>query len=373
MPRIVVAAAFLSAALLAGCDSAKDSTVEAKSASTNSSAAFAKVPLDDKLRDRLDSVIEFSRERELDPATNNAWQIVHGVLAYGYDLNMNVDGESKPGLQWILDGGTFRGWAFAPGPKGLRAIMDPGTKVGQGHEDQWLGYMSQSHVDPETKITVGDKQYTVQDLIEQAKWDAPERPEATWTIMALGNYLPSDTKWTAKDGNDQWNLEHLVTHECQHELHASACGGSHQLYALAVAVNRRKREGLPIEGGWKIAEDKINYAIEAAQKNQQPDGSFSTEFFSRPATTRALDVRINTTGHTFEFLALALPKERLDEAWVVRGCNALLKMLELTKNEEVECAGLYHAVHGLRLYRARCFGESETGRPVLVGLAPALK
>jgi hypothetical protein len=327
-------------------------------------AALPPLPTDAELRERLDKAIEFSRARHLNPGTNNAWQIVHGVLAYGYDLVLNVDGKPVAGLDWILDDGKFKGWVFEPGAKGLRAILDPGTKVGEGHEDQWLGYMSQAHVDPNTVLRVGGHEYKVADLIAQTQWDAPERPEATWTLMALATYLPTDAVWKAKDGKD-WNLERFVTLEAAQDLNVSACGGSHRLYGLTVALNRRKREGLPMTGGWLAAQQKIDGAIELAQKYQQPDGTFSTEYFKRSATSRDIGTRINTTGHTLEFLALALDRDQLSAPWVTRACVALLKMLEATKELDVECAGLYHAVHGLRIYRARRFGESEGSHPVL--------
>ncbi|HWA99813.1 MAG TPA: ADP-ribosylation factor-directed GTPase activating protein isoform b [Pirellulales bacterium] len=358
-----------------GCGGPKGENIGSTTDAAATKVADTPLPTDEQLKKRLDDVIEMSRERRLDPATNNAWQIVHGVLAFGYDLELNVDGKPVPGLQWILDGGKFRGWTFAPGPKGLRAILDPGTKVGEGHEDQWLGYMSQAHVDPETPITIDGTTYKIRDLITESQWDSPERPEATWTVMGLGTYLPTDATWKAKDATD-WNLERLVTLEAAQDLNASACGGSHRLYGLSVALNRRKREGLPITGGWLAAQEKIygstdsagkhvDGPIDLARKYQQPDGSFSTEYFRRAASSRDIANRINTTGHTLEFLALALPNEELSAPWVTRACVALLKMLESTRDLEIECAGLYHAVHGLRIYRARRFGESDSGRPVL--------
>ncbi len=186
--------------------------------------------------------------------------------------------------------------------------------------------------------------------------------------MGLAPYLPSTAKWIAKDGNE-WSMDHIIKHEATEDLSISACGGSHLLYALAVALNRRKLEGQPITEGWLDAQNKIDAAIETAKRFQQPDGSFSTNFFDRASTARDIGVRINTTGHTLEFLAMALPAERLNEPWVTKAVLSLVKMLEATKDLDVECAGLYHAVHGLRVYRARMFGESESGHPVVENLA----
>ena len=68
-------------------------------------------------------------------------------------------------------------------------------------------------------------------------------------------------------------------------------------------------------GGWLAARDKIEDAIKKAREYQQPDGSLSTNYFLRPGTSPDLALRINTTGHTIEFLSMALDKEFLMAAW----------------------------------------------------------
>ena len=44
---------------------------------------------------------------------------------------------------------------------------------------------------------------------------------------------------------------------------------------------------------------------------------------------------------------------------MTRGLVALLDMLERTEQVELECGGLYHAMHGLELYRLRRFGPPD--------------
>ena len=47
---------------------------------------------------------------------------------------------------------------------------------------------------------------------------------------------------------------------------------------------------------------------------------------------------------------------------MTRGLSTLLDMLERTEQVELECGGLYHAMHGLELYRLRRFGSPERRR-----------
>jgi hypothetical protein len=55
----------------------------------------------------------------------------------------------------------------------------------------------------------------------------PNNPlrEYSWTVTALAMYLPTDYKWTAADGKE-WSIEQLMQIEAEHDLNASACGGT---------------------------------------------------------------------------------------------------------------------------------------------------
>jgi hypothetical protein len=179
--------------------------------------------------------------------------------------------------------------------------------------------------------------------------------EATWTLMAYSTYLPLDAGWTARDGS-AWTIDRIVEMEADQEIDSSPCGGTHRLYGLALALNRHLAEGGQLTGVWQKADRQIQAAVAKAKANQQPDGSFSSQFFLRPAFSDDIDKRLGASGHTFEFLTLALSQEQVVEPWMNRGLLALLDMLERTEQVELECGGLYHAMHGLELYRLRRFG-----------------
>jgi hypothetical protein len=313
---------------------------------------------EDALRERLDRVIDVNRDRHMDPKTNSAWQIVHGILAYGQDLLINDDGNLVPALDWLLSGHELKGWELVPGEKGLKDVVDPGSKTGEGHDDQWLGYLAQCGMPVDTTIKVRgrDEPYTIADLLSQSQWDVKTGMEATWTLMGLSTYLPVDAKWTSSNGT-QWSIEKLVEMETAEELETSACGGTHRMYGIAVALNRYLDEGHELAGAWKSADDKVQEAIRAAKTCQQPDGGFSTEFFKRAASSPDLALRLNTTGHTFEFLSVALSDQQLREPWMTRALEYLLDAFEATEGDDLECGGLYHAAHGLILYRERRFAE----------------
>jgi hypothetical protein len=77
-----------------------------------------------------------------------------------------------------------------------------------------------------------------------------------------------------------------------------------------------------------------------------------------------------------EWLALALPEAELRAGWVQEAVGALALMILDNEGAAVESGSLYHAAHGLHLYRTRAFGRpsarSATPLPPLPAAAPAV-
>jgi hypothetical protein len=174
--------------------------------------------------------------------------------------------------------------------------------------------------------------------------------------MALATYLPPDAAWKSRDGT-KWTTERVVRMEAENDISASACGGAHRLYALVLALRKHMAAtGTPRErlaGGWAVAADVIDDAVERARAFQQADGSFSIHSFDRPGTSADVFAKLSATGHVFEVVAAALDDRRLAEPWVTRAADRLVGLLEQTGDIDLECGGLYHAAHGLLLYRQR--------------------
>jgi hypothetical protein len=157
--------------------------------------------------------------------------------------------------------------------------------------------------------------------------------------------------------------------EAEADIFGAACGGAHRLYALAVARAARRAEGAvpaadstaaaaadDADSGWSAADTVLEDCIDRARRFQQADGCFSIHSFDRPGTSPDVGARLSATGHVFEVLALALDDERLREPWVTRAADRLTTLLERTADVAVECGGLYHACHGLAIYRRRVCG-----------------
>ena len=124
-----------------------------------------------------------------------------------------------------------------------------------------------------------------------------------------------------------------------------------------------KNEGNEPTGGWEDARRVIEDAIAKAKAYQQPTGALSSSYFERASSTPDVAKQIGSSGHTLEFLTLALDDDEIREPWVTRAVAHQCKLLKATRDMEVECGALYHAAHGLQIYRLRRFGGRDLPAP----------
>lgn len=321
---------------------------------------------------RIDAVLAHTRDgRRLDASVHGAWQVVHGILAFGRDFPLEHDGTVSSALDYLMAGGQITGWVLRPSKPGVRAVVEGGSTMAQGHPDQWLGYLSQCGLAPcgkggvplDTKLIVAGREFTVADLLAQAQADITPGQEATWTLMALSTYLPHDAQWTSRDGQT-WTIGRVVAMEAAADIFSSACNGAHRLYGLITAVKQHMAatgtRWEELDGLWGEAADVIDDCVDRARRFQQADGSFSTHSFERPGTSTDVFATLSATGHVFEVVVMALDDERLAEPWVTRAADRLVTLLEQTADVDVECGALYHAVHGLAIYRERTCRAART-------------
>ena len=199
--------------------------------SDSSTDSFTEPPSDDWDSKELVSLLDQTLQREASGRTltlplHGSWQVLHGVLAYGTDFRINVDGEAVPAVDYVLRGGSLAGFDGQPGDsfgnpprRGLRMPLDPTSKIGQGHRDQWLAILAQTGLSGNQELSLGDRTYRLSDWIHQVEYDIPMNFEAefSWTLIALTTFHDTDHTWDARDGN-RYNIESLLGSELQFEF-----------------------------------------------------------------------------------------------------------------------------------------------------------
>lgn len=310
--------------------------------------------VDRTLRENLD-------HRRLSADVHGGWQVMHGVLAYAEEFEIETADGRRPAVEYLLSGGELEGFLPRPGDRlgdpprrGLSMELQPTTKIGQGHYDQWLAILAQTGLPADAEIHAGGHTFTMLDWVRQAEYDVPRNfaQEYSWTLIGLTAYRSTQHRWTARDGLP-YSIESLLESELSQSLPESVCGGTHRLIGIAMALDARRAEGLPMIGVWAEAEQVLANAVVAARENQNGDGSYSVAYLHRPGLAKDLGETLGTTGHVLEFLTLTASDETLRKPWVRRSVRRLCEVLGQCRDVDLECGVLYHALHGLREYQRR--------------------
>lgn len=292
----------------------------------------------------------------LNTRDHSPWEVMHAIVAYGVDTRIRKGGpggEPMTAIGHLCFSGICKNQPILTIRKGeLYALRGPGV---QGHSGQFLAILAQSYLQRDYPLYVGGKQFTLEDLIEAEKKDCEAGTELTFKLISLMHYLPSDATWTNFQGQE-WSLDRLIREEIVQPIRGAACGGTHRLMGLSYAVRKREQREEPITGIYLEAQKYIDQYHKYTWSLQNPDGSFSTNWFVRKEARNDIDRRMQTTGHTLEWLAFSLSDEQLRDPRMVKAVKYTTDLLLNEDVSEWEIGHLGHALHALQIYNERVFG-----------------
>lgn len=342
--------------------------VEDKQKTTSEEASKPEVaapqPID-PLMELVNTAIMETSKRRLTAGVHTPWQIVHGILALRWEMNL-VLGKGQDeinAIEWMASGPSFDGlplWEATPfGGRG-----HPFTRpyAFEGHPTQFMGYMTMADIPLDYKFKTGTREITIRDIINDAKMQVREGPEITWTLWAVSHYEDPETEWINSAG-EPWSIERMVRIQVNESVNSGACGGTHGLFALSYARNMYFSTRKPLRGTWLEADQKIKRYIMEAKSLQNADGSFSSNHFDGPGFSNEFTTRIATSGHQLEWLMIALPQSKLKEEWLRKGIENVARDLIAHRKDSSDCGPLYHGLHALIIYRQRTVPGFENPRP----------
>ncbi len=322
-------------------------------------------PLNSDLRalsTRVRRVLNTYYKRQLNSRDHNPWEMMHAIIAYGVHTKIHRGGPKAPtvnAVSYLCWNGPCHGLELLYLDKN-RVNARKGPYV-QGHYAQLLAILAQSRVPKDYPLRVGDRKFTIADLIETEKLTCDDGMELTFKLIAFSHYCDSDMTWKNDKGED-WDIPRLIKEELKAPiLSNAACGGTHRLTALAYAVRNRAKQGHEIDGAWLRAQKYLNDYHRYNFSLQNSDGSFSTEWFRRREARDDLDRRLQTSGHILEWFVYSLPEEQLTDPRVVKAVKYVSGILAAQPSREWEIGPLGHAIHALALYDQRVFKAAEEG------------
>jgi hypothetical protein len=318
-----------------------------------------------ELRTIVRRAIAHYQTRQLNTRDHDPWEMMHAFVAFNIGTVIRRDGPQGPpvnAIAWILEGGRCRGRQILT-LRGGRPHAEEGVGV-QGHPAQLLAILAQSRVSRETPMRIGGKNFTLQDLIDEEKLDCRTGTELTFKLISLAHYLPSDETWQSRAGQ-QWSISRLLNEEIKAPIRGAACGGTHRLFGISYAYHVRQKEGRPLDGEFLRAKQYISSYHRYAYSLQNPDGSFSTEWFARRGNRPDLDRKIQTTGHILEWLVFSLSEEELLDPRAAKAADFLATALLREPNRPWSIGPLGHALHALVMYDERLFQRAVEPPPAL--------
>ncbi|MBP60310.1 MAG: hypothetical protein CMJ62_02180 [Planctomycetaceae bacterium] len=328
-----------------------------KSGGANSPLSVARSPKMRQLRNKIENVLEIYYRRHLNSKEHCPWAIMHSFIAYGVDTQVRLHRPGGRRMNAIgllcYNGRTAGQQIFYLSDGQLRTKTGPGV---QGHEGQFLAMLAQSRVQSDYPLRVGGVEFSVSDLIEYEKTTCYAGTELTFKLIALVHYLPTDCQWT-NDRGENWDFQRLVQEELAQPVRGAACGGTHRLMGLSYAVRTRENQDGEFIGEWQRAKQFVEEYHKYAFSLQNRDGSFSSNWFKGRGNWGDVHRKIETTGHTLEWLVYSLPRERLGDSRVVKSVDYLASLLKNNRYVDFKVGPRGHGLHALALYEHRVFGK----------------
>ena len=313
------------------------------------------------LMSRIDAAIKSVEVRTLD-TTLPFWTVFHAVLGMGPGTTVLEDprtGVKVNALEYMLGGdpkhGQIDGLRFLPTRHGLEVSMEGFAQwIGQGHRDQFLAEMIQWGVPKDKKVIVFGREYTMLDFANHSRMTArtTEQMELSWTIIVIASYYGTNHAWTNEAG-EKLTYDDIVRYEMKEPVLTAACGGTHRLFGLTWALQHHLKAGGKREGLYRDLSDHLEKYAKLSKDTQYPNGLFSTHYYVEKSDAGDDVEKLGTSGHTFEWLAQYLPDRELRSEWMMNGAENLAELFLKLQAAPVESGALYHAVHGLKIYRLR--------------------
>ncbi len=311
-----------------------------------------------KIKAEIQRCLDYYLTHPENTTRRGPWALMHTILPYGVESEVIAGGRRVNTIGWLSFNGTSgKQNLFQPTRTGFRPVVGPGV---QGHEGQFLAILAQSQVQADYPLQINRRRYSVMDLARYEMATCREDSELTFKLIGLSYYLEPNQTWRDNRGRN-WTLEKMVAEELAQPINGAACGGVHRLMGLSFSLVQRQEAGQPINGHWRRAELYLNDYITYAMSMQNPDGSFSTNWFESRGMDPDIERKVQTTGHILEWIVYTLPDEHLRSPKVQSSLEFLLNTVGREPHKDWPIGPRGHALRAMALYSQRVFG-AEVGQ-----------
>lgn len=337
-----------------------------------------------------DSLSDAALEREIGAAlekageirmsnTDHPWEVMHGIYLFGtgYEITDSKTGLKMNALDNVCCMETARKFIQVDGG-GPLFVSEVGEAEADTHRNMFLSILSvagvplyhafhgfDGNIYPLWRFLDKAMLEIVPDVIkaEDEVVEGNYGNELGWTLSAFTKYLPLDHRWKNRKG--EWiEVEDILAIAIKRPYGWGTCFGTHELYGIAVAVERWEEGGGEIEGVWADAREYLDGAAQLVKENMNEDGSLSYEWHREKKSPGNARKSVYATGHTLEWLVPALERTELREEWVRRIVSNVADTIinDFDKFDDAHSIST-HAAHGLKTYRKKALEEKQVRTP----------
>jgi len=322
------------------------------------SPSQTKTPIQQRRLSRVDECVAHYLNNPETTAERSPWAVMHATIAYGSDYELIGPSGRVNAIGWMCHNGLCRTQRMFT-PAGKSFIPNVGGGV-QGHQGQFLAILAQCQVPPDYPIQIGNNKFTVQDLVRYEMATCKERSELTFKLIGLSYYLDTNKQWRANDGK-VWSIQKLIQEELAQPIVGAACGGTHRLMGFSFALKQRSLQGQPITGQYLRAAKFVEDFIDYTWRLQNPDGSFSTNWYESRGNDPNEERKVQTSGHMLEWLMFTVNDEELQSPRVEKAVDFLLSKIYDSRSKKWPIGPRGHATRSLALYSARMASLDDSG------------
>ena len=317
-------------------------------------------------RNSLRKTLKFFYNNPPSVSQHTPCEILHYAIAFGVDAQVKTEEQQANAIGWLCWNYPARGQRlFSRQTTENRLVVNQGPGV-EGHEGQVLALLAMSKVRSDFTIKVNGAEFTVKDLVEHEKQACDYGTELTFQLLGLAHYLSAETVWQSATGSE-FTIDSLLRSELSQQVNGAACGGSHRLMGISYALNRRIHREEPMTPSWLRAQKYITDYIQYVLQLQNPDGSFSSNWFQSRGVTGDMRRKLYTSGHVLEWLVFSASNEQLMTEQVSLAVDFLSSTLHAQRLTGLEMGTVGHALRALTIYDERVFGAKPGMRAELYG------
>jgi hypothetical protein len=306
-----------------------------------------------RIKSDIQRCLEYYLTHPENTTRRGPWALMHAALPFGVESEVIAGNRRVNTLGWLAFNGTCgKQNMFQPTRQGFRPNVGPGV---QGHEGQFLAILAQSRVPGDYPLQINGRKYSVMDLARYEMSTCREKSELTFKLIGLSFYLEPDQRWRDNRGQT-WNLEKMVAEELAQPINGAACGGVHRLMGLSYSMIQRQEAGQPITGHWSRSKAYLNDYVNYALSLQNPDGSFSTNWFESRGMQSDVERKVQTTGHILEWLVYTIPDEHLRSNRIYLSLEFLLDSIGREPQRDWPIGPRSHALRAMSVYLQRLYG-----------------